>query len=139
MTDPSVGMNVRIIAFNICGANAASFNSCAANRAEGRRVIVAVFHERQVCDERELYAEARQGFDEASQPLRRRIQNPIHTHRVVETIAEDSVFLRVGPIRNRPSIVTPPDAKKRPWRAASIQDSFLFATIRRPGKLARLP
>ena len=81
----------------------------AADRAESGKVVLAVLHERQVCDERNVDSESRQGFDEAPQPLRRRIKSPVHTHTVVKAIPEGSVFLGVCPIRNRPSVDTPPD------------------------------
>jgi hypothetical protein len=104
----------------LCGASqpgvraAAAFDPCFANRAERRKVILAVFHECQVCDERDVYAETRQGFNEASQPLRRRIKNPVHTRRIVETVAKGPVFLLIGPIRNRPCVVISADTEKRP-------------------------
>jgi len=63
-----VELFVRIFAFDICAANAAAFDPCFANRAERRKVVLAVFHECQFCDERDVYAETRQGFNEASQP-----------------------------------------------------------------------
>jgi hypothetical protein len=114
MTDPCEGIDVGIFAFDICAANATAFDPCFANRAERRKVILAVFHECQVYDERDVCAKTRQGFNETSQPLRRRIQNPVHTSRIVETVAEGSVFLGIGPIRNRLRIVISADSEKRP-------------------------
>ena len=36
-------------------------------------------------------------------------KNPVHTHGVVEPVSEGSVFLGIGPVRNRPRIVIPSD------------------------------
>jgi hypothetical protein len=101
-------------------------------------VVLAVFHECQVCDERYVYAKTRQGFNEASQPLRRRIQNPVHTRRIVETVAEGPVLLGIGPIRNRPRMVISADAEKR-LRGPLRFEIHEFAPNRQRGKLARLP
>src|SRR3954465_11352537 len=51
MTDPSEGVNVRVLAFDIRGANATPFDPRSTDGAESGEVILAVFHERQVCDE----------------------------------------------------------------------------------------
>ena len=138
MTDPFEGVDVRVFAFDICVASAAAFDPCFVNRAERRKVVLAVLHECQVCDERDVYAETRKGFNEASQPLRRRIQNPLHTRRIVETVAEGSVFLGIGPIRNRPRIVISTDAEKR-LRGPLRLEIHEFAPNRQRGRLARLP
>lgn len=58
MTDPSEDINIRTLAFDICGANATSFDPCSTDRAESRKVVLTVFHQCQVCDERDVYAEA---------------------------------------------------------------------------------
>lgn len=80
----------------------------------------------------------RQGFDEASRPLGGRIEDPVHAHRVIETIAEGAVVFGIGPIRNRSSVVISADAKKR-LRGPLQFEIHEFAPNRRQGKLARLP
>jgi hypothetical protein len=104
LTDPFESVNVGIIAFDTRAANASSFEPCSADRAKSRKLILAVFHQRQVCDKRDVYLKLRESFDKASQPLRRRIENPVHAHRVVEAIAKGSIFLGIGPVRNRPCV-----------------------------------
>ena len=48
VTDPFESVNVGILPFDICGANAASFDPRSADRAESCKVVLAVLHERQV-------------------------------------------------------------------------------------------
>src|SRR5579863_7347888 len=59
MADPSEGIDVGILAFDICGTNATSFDPGSTNSAQCCEVILTVFHQRQVCDERDVYAETR--------------------------------------------------------------------------------
>ena len=116
MADPSGGIDVGAFSFHICRTDSATFEPCLADGPEGRKIVLAILHERQVGDERDVDAETRESFNEASQPLRRRIENPVHTHRVVEPVSEGSVFLGTGPVRNRPGVVIPTDTEKRPRR-----------------------
>ena len=43
--------NVRVLAFDICGAYAPSFDPRSTDGAESCEVVLTIFHERQVCDE----------------------------------------------------------------------------------------
>ncbi len=52
MTDLSQRVNIRLLAFDIRGAYAPTFDPRSTDRAEGCEVILTIFHERQVCDER---------------------------------------------------------------------------------------
>jgi hypothetical protein len=54
---PPEGIQVGVRAFDIRGSNAAPFDPFSADRAESRKVILTVFHERQVCYERNIYGE----------------------------------------------------------------------------------
>ena len=140
MTDPCQGIDVRILAFDICTANAWSFEPCSADRAvkSPRRSPLVLGLRR-----KRRYSETRQRFDKASQPLRRRIENPVHTHRIVEAISEGSVFLGIGLIRNWPCVAISADTEKRPRRPLRFKihsNSLLTAdeeSSRRPHDLRR--
>jgi hypothetical protein len=65
MTDPSQRVNVRVLASHGRSANAPPFEPRSTDRTESCEVVFTIFHERQVCDECEVYAKTRQGFNEA--------------------------------------------------------------------------